>query len=110
MSSFIQIIEMRCKNIDELMALDRQWERATEGKRTTRRSVVTRDRNDPDRYILVVFFDSYESAMKNSNLPETSELASKLGALVDGPIVFNDLDVVEDWTEERNSRGGGARL
>ena len=48
--------------------------------------------------------------MKNSNLPETSELASKLGALVDGPIVFNDLDVVEDRTEERNSRGGGARL
>ena len=39
-----------------------------------RRSIVTRDRNDPERHVLIVFFDSYESAMENSNLPETARV------------------------------------
>ena len=94
--SFIQIIEMRTKNFDELQALGDQFFEATEGKRTVRRSVVTRDRNDPERYLLVVFFDSYESAMENSNLPETAEFAQQQVALLDGPPTFHDLDVVED--------------
>ena len=63
-----------------------------------RRSIVTRDRNDPDRYLIVVFFDSYESAMENSNLPETAEFAEKQMALLDGPPTFHDLDIVEDRT------------
>ena len=71
---------------------------ATEGKRTVRRSVLTRDRNDPERYLLVVFFDSYESAMENSNLPETAQFAEQQLALLDGPPTFYDLDVVEDRT------------
>ena len=96
--SFIQIIEMRTKNFDELQALSDQFFEATEGKRTVRRSIVTRDRNDPERYVLVVFFDSYESAMENSNLPETAEFAEKQMPLLDGPPTFYDLDVVEDRT------------
>ena len=96
--SFIQIIEMRTKNFDELQALGDQFFEATEGKRTVRRSVVTRDRNDPERYLLVVFFDSYESAMENSNLPETAEFAEKQMPLLDGPPTFYDLDVIEDRT------------
>ena len=96
--SFIQIIEMRTKNFDELQALGEEFFEATEGKRTVRRSVVTRDRNDPERYVLVVFFDSYESAMENSNLPETAEFAEKQMPLLDGPPTFHDLDVIEDRT------------
>jgi quinol monooxygenase YgiN len=94
--SFIQIIEMRTKNFDELQALGDQFFEATEGKRTVRRSIVTRDRNDPERYLLVVFFDSYESAMENSNLPETAQFAEQQLSLLDGPPTFYDLDVVED--------------
>ena len=96
--SFIQIIEMRTKKFDELQALGDQFFEATEGKRTVRRSIVTRDRNDPERYLLVVFFDSYESAMENSNLPETAQFAEQQLALLDGPPTFYDLDVVEDRT------------
>ena len=96
--SFIQIIEMRTKKFDELQALGDQFFEATEGKRTVRRSIVTRDRNDPERYMLVVFFDSYESAMENSNLPETAEFAHQQLSLLDGPPTFYDLDVVEDRT------------
>jgi hypothetical protein len=94
--SFIQILECRTKQPDAMMALDQEWEKATEGRRTTQRSLVTRDRNDPDRYMIIVFFDSYESAMANSQLPETQEFAAKYGQLVDGAITFHDLDVVDD--------------
>jgi hypothetical protein len=93
---FIQIIECRTSRIDELQALEEEWEKATEGKRTLRRSIVTRDRKDPDRYLILAFFDSYESAMENSNLPETNEFGQRQGALLDSPMTFTDLDVVDD--------------
>ena len=96
--SFVQIIDMRTKNVDEIQNLEREWEMATEGKRTLRRSIIGRDRNDPDRYLVLAFFDSYESAMKNSNLPETNEFGQKQSALVDGPMQFIDLDVIDDHT------------
>ena len=94
--SFVQIIDMRTKNVDEIQSLEREWEKATEGKRTLRRSIIGRDRNDPDRYLVLAFFDSYESAMTNSNLPETTEFGRKQSALLDGPMQFTDLDVIED--------------
>ena len=94
--SFIQIIETRTKKFDELQALGDQFFEATEGKRTVRRSILTRDRNDPERYLIIVFFDSYESAMENSNLPETAEFAEKQMPLLDGPPTFYDLDIVDD--------------
>jgi hypothetical protein len=94
--AFIQIIEQHTSKIDEIQALESEWEAATEGKRTTRRSIVTTDRNDPNRHFIIVFFDSYESAMENSALPETDAFTGKLAPLLDAPPVFYDLDVIED--------------
>lgn len=94
--SFIQIIDSRTKRFEEMSALDEQYTKDTAGKGTYRRSIVCRDRNDPDRYLTIVFFDSHEEAMRNSELPETQALAEKMMALVDGPPTFLDLDVVED--------------
>jgi quinol monooxygenase YgiN len=93
---FIQIIEARTSDVEPILALDAEWEKATEGKRTARRSIVTTDRNDPERHLIIVFFDSYESAMENSALPETQEFAAKWGTLVAGTPTFHDLDVVAD--------------
>jgi quinol monooxygenase YgiN len=93
---FIQIIEVRTSKFEEIAALEDEYTKATEGKRTLRRSLITRDRNDPTRYLVIAFFDSYESAMVNSNLPETNEFGQKQAALLDGPMVFTDLDVVDD--------------
>jgi hypothetical protein len=93
---FIQVIELRTSKVDEITALEEQYRQATEGKRTVRRSIVTRDRNDPNRYLVLVFFDSYESAMVNSNLPETQEFGQKQAAMLDAPMQFTDLDVIED--------------
>ena len=93
---FIQILEYRTSKYDELEKLVDEWRAATEGKRTVRRTITTRDRNDPDRYITLVFFDDYDSAMANSNLPATGELGQKQNALLDAPMTFTDLDVVAE--------------
>lgn len=93
---FIQIIEMRTSRIDELNGLEDEWRKATEGKRTLRRAIVGQDRNDPTRLLIIAFFDSYESAMRNPNLPETTAFAEKHAALLDAPPAFWDLDVVSD--------------
>jgi hypothetical protein len=50
----------------------------------------------PSRWFAVVFFDSFESAMKNSDLPETQASALEYQKMSDGPPVFYDLEIVED--------------
>lgn len=94
--SFIQVIEIRTNRLEELQALRKEWEQATEGKRTVRRSILARDRNHPGRYLVIVFFDSYESAMENSSLPETSSFAEEQATLFDAPPTFSDLDIIDD--------------
>ena len=93
---FIQIIECRTSKPDELEALEDEWRAATEGKRTLRHSYLTQDRNDPERYLIIAIFDSYESAMVNSNLPETAEFGRKQSELLDEPMGFTDLDIVHE--------------
>lgn len=94
--AFIQIIEARTDRTDELMKLEDEWRAATDGKRTLRRGIVARDRNDPRHFFVLAFFDSYESAMENSNLPETGRFAEQQTKLLDGPPAFYDLDVIDD--------------
>jgi quinol monooxygenase YgiN len=95
---FIQTIEIRTAKYDKVKALDDEWRKATEGKRTLRRSLVCRDRNDENRYVILAIFDSAESAATNSELPETAAFANQVGAMVDAPLVFQDFDVIEDQT------------
>jgi hypothetical protein len=96
--TFIQIIDCHTSKPDELLALETEWRAATEGRRTLRRSIVTRDRSDPNRYLVLAFFDDYDSAMHNSGLPETAEFGRKQALVLDAPMSFTDLDVVEDQT------------
>jgi hypothetical protein len=93
---FVQIIEFRSGNLDGVMGVGEQWEKATEGKRSAGRRMICRDRKDPNRYFNVVFFDSYESAMQNSDLPETQRFSQEMMKFADGPPTFYDLDVVDD--------------
>jgi len=94
--AFVQIVQFRTSDIERARQVDDEWWRATEGRRTVRREVLARDRSDPSRCFAVVFFDSYESAMENSSLPETKASAEQYMQMSDGPPVFYDLDVVED--------------
>jgi hypothetical protein len=94
--TFVQIIEFRTSDIERARQINDAWWRATEGKRTVRRELLACDHSDPGRYFAVVFFDSYESAMENSDLPETQALAEQYMKMSDGPPVFYDLDILED--------------
>jgi hypothetical protein len=94
--AFIQIIDFRTKKFDEGRRHVDEWFAATEGRSTARRGLMCEDRDEPGHYVNIVFFDSYESAMENSNLPETGELAEKLAALSDEPATFLNLEVVDD--------------
>jgi hypothetical protein len=94
--AFIQIIEFRTTDIDAARRVNEDWWQATEGKRTVRREMLTRDRSDPTRYFAIVSFDSFESAMENSALAETQAAADLYIKATDGEPVFYDLDVLED--------------
>ena len=56
--------------------------------------MIAADRDRPGYYLNLVEFDSYESAMENSNRPETAEFSAKMAELCDGPPRFYNLDVV----------------
>lgn len=91
--AFIQIIEIKTSRIDEITALVDEFRAATEGKRTATRATITADRDNPGTYVQIIEFPSYEDAMANSQLPETTELAGQMMALCDEPPVFRNLDV-----------------
>jgi hypothetical protein len=93
--AFIQIVESTTDDYAAVKKIDEEWIVATEGKRTARRQIVARDRNDPNRYFALVFFDSYESAMANSTLAETQALAQKYSGATTS-LSFHDLDVIAD--------------
>jgi hypothetical protein len=95
---FVQIVEMRTSKFAEMQKIGDEWEQATAGKHTARRRVLCQDRDNPGRYYNIVFFDSHESAMANSSLPETQALSEKLMSFADGPPTFVNLDVVDDRT------------
>jgi hypothetical protein len=92
---FIQIVEFTTDDYDKVREIDDKWVAATEGKRTARRQIVGRDRNNPDRYLAIVFFDSFESAMQNSALPETQQFAGQYSGVTKS-VAFHDLDVISD--------------
>ena len=92
--AFIQIIEFKTKRIDEVTAAVEEYVAKTEGTSTVVRGTQTKDRDAADTYLQLVEFPSYEEAMKNSNSPETSALAEKMGTLCDGPPIFRNLDVL----------------
>lgn len=91
--AFVQIIEFTTARLDEVERLVDGWVAATEGKRKAHRATLTVDRERPDTYVQIVEFPSYEEAMANSALPETSHFADRLVELCDGQPLFRNLDV-----------------
>ncbi len=94
---FVQVIEFRTSEEHvERFREDVEAVRSSAGS-TVQRGYLCRDRDEPGRYFNLVFFDSYDEAMKNSNRPEVQEFAQKMQAHVDGPPTFHNLDVVEEF-------------
>ena len=91
--AFIQLIEVVTNRRSEIEALATEWREQTEGRRRARRATLTEDRDQPGRYVQIVEFDSYDDAMANSNLPETTAFAERLAKLCEQPPAFRNLDV-----------------
>ena len=81
---FAQIIDFQTERMDEMLELMREFEQqaASEDRdvKPTHRMVL-QDRDRPDHYLVVVEFDSYEEAMKNSERSDTTALSEKMGAM-----------------------------
>lgn len=96
MAGFVQIIEFTTTRIHEVRALgDEMRNQADVG--LVLRGTFTADRDRPNTYINVIEFESYETAMENSNRPETSAFAARMAELCDGAPTFYNLDVLDVW-------------
>jgi hypothetical protein len=93
---FMQVIEYRTAQFDEVSKLMDAWLAQTEGKRAAGQGFTGRDRDEPGKYVDVIVFPSYEEAMRNSDLPETQTMAGKMASLCDGQVTFHNLDVVRE--------------
>jgi hypothetical protein len=93
---FIQIIEFTSSRFNEIEVLLDEWLEKTEGKRTATRGVITRDRDRQNTYVEIVEFPSYEEAMANSELPETTDISARLGELCESAPTFRNLDIARE--------------
>ena len=96
MAKFIQIIEFETSRLDEVQALSNEMEGRRQGG-TVETITVTTDRDRPHHYRTIARFDSFESAMQNSQRPETQEFARRMAELCDAPPTFHNLDVTWEW-------------
>jgi hypothetical protein len=94
--AFVQIIQFKTSKPDEVKALGDEWEAAIGADRKAVRRALCRDRDSADSYFNIVFFDSYEAAMENSQHPVTQEFSTKLMALGDGEPTFYNLDIIDE--------------
>ncbi|MCQ9181877.1 hypothetical protein KMT30_23060 [Streptomyces sp. IBSBF 2953] len=93
---FVQILEFETDRIDDMRALGEEGDQRLAGRPGGPvRRLVLKDRSRPDRYLVVVEFDSYEEAMRNSDDPETGKFAQAMAALCTTPPSFTDCDVVD---------------
>ena len=93
---FVQIIEIKTKKMDEIQKLDKEYEAAVGDRATNTRALICKDRDNADRYFVIVEFPSWEDAQKNNDLPETAAFAEKQAKFVDAPPTFYNLDVIEE--------------
>jgi hypothetical protein len=94
--AFVQILEFRTSKIEEMRRLGDEWESAAGGASRVTRRLLCEDRDRPGLYLNIVFFDSYEAAMENSNLPVTGEFSQRMAEICDAGATFQNLDVIED--------------
>ena len=100
MAGFVQIIEWTTSRIDEVRTLQEKYrdERMASGESGGPSAVtVVADRDRPNTFLTIAEFDDYDTAMANSQKPETGEFAAQMLALCDGPPTFYNLDVLEAW-------------
>ena len=97
MPGFVQIIEIQTSRIDEIRALIQELRSTASEGATVRRGTWTEDMDRSGYYVSIVEFDSYESAMANSNRPQTKEFSARMAELCDAPPRFYNLKVLDTF-------------
>jgi hypothetical protein len=91
--SFIQIIEYETDRPDEMWALGDSRIAEMGDPPPGFRLTITQDRDNPNRYVTIVEFPSYDVAMENSERPETDAFARQMAALCTSGPHFRNLEV-----------------
>jgi len=91
--AFIQTITIVTDKIEAVDSMLDEWITATTGERTAQRATLTGDLDHPNTYTQIVEFPSYEAAMENSRLAQTSRLADRLSQVCKSQPTFHNLDV-----------------
>lgn len=91
--AFVQLMDFQTSDPQGADEVLEEW---TGDTSAADRVLVTRHHDDANRYCALVYFPSYETAMENSQRPETQQYAERLREKVDGEITYFDLDIVEE--------------
>ena len=95
---FIQVIQGKCSRRQEVRQVSDSWVNHAGGTAPGWLG-GTYGFTDDDDFFAVVRFESREAAMENSQRPETSEFARKMGELMEGEPSFFDSDEVETFLD-----------
>ncbi|MEU7277842.1 hypothetical protein AB0A69_03445 [Streptomyces sp. NPDC045431] len=94
---FTQIIDFETERIDDLEALLEERRAALADKSYGPVSrLLLRDRDNPNRYLAVVGFSSYDEALRSNDDPDTTQLAQRLAELCTRPPRFTDCDLLDE--------------
>ena len=93
---FVQIMDYRTSDREAMAALEEQWRAESSGERTVKRVLVGRDREDPQRYLIIAFFDDETAAKANYDATSTAVAADKQSAFLIGAPSFIDLEIIKD--------------
>lgn len=106
---FIQVIQAKSSQRAEVRQLFEEW-----GAMPRTEPIGwlggTYGFTDDDQLFAVIRFESRDAAMANSARPETSAMAEKLAALVDGPPEFHDCDDVTVWMDGGSDDAGFVQI
>jgi hypothetical protein len=97
---FVQVLEFKTSRIDEIDAILQEFraKREAAGAPMPVQVLQCQDRDQPNTYVAIVRFPSYEAAMENSNHPDTAAMAKRLSELSDGGPQFRNLDLRDEMT------------
>ncbi len=93
MAAFLQIMEVETSRIEEVEAFAKRMADERGDAILANQATFTADRDRPGVYMIIVEFDDYETAMRNSNDPEMAKYAAEMTSLLNGPPKFFNLDV-----------------
>jgi hypothetical protein len=97
---FVQIVEFKTSKFGEIQAALQEYrgKREAAGAPMPVEVLECEDRDQPNTYMAVVRFPSYEAAMENSNHPDTAAMAERLAQLCDSPPQFRNMNLLDAMT------------